>query len=70
MFESFVIGPVTGANGLIRQCVECRAASADPSFKCSGFGPGCIAATGRSSLGKIPAAAVHYWQFTSQATPV
>lgn len=47
MFESFVIGPVMGANGLIRKCVECRAASADYRFKCSGFGPGCIAATGR-----------------------
>ena len=41
MFESFVIGPVMGANGFIRKCVECRAA--DLSFKCSGFGPGCIA---------------------------
>lgn len=57
MFESFVIGPVTGANGLIRQCVECRATSADASFQCVGFGPGCLAATRRSSREEIPAAA-------------
>jgi hypothetical protein len=44
MFESFVIGPIAGDRlGIVRQCIDCRAAAAPGVPSCHGFGPGCLA---------------------------
>ena len=43
MFESFVIGPIAGNRlGIVRQCIDCRAAARSEARSCSGFGPGCL----------------------------
>jgi hypothetical protein len=43
MFESFVIGPIAGDRlGIVRQCIDCRAAAGPNARPCPGFGPGCL----------------------------
>ena len=42
MFETFVVGPIYTRLGLVRQCLECRAAAGRDASPCLGFGPGCL----------------------------
>lgn len=48
MFETLVIGVLPGRSlGLVRQCIECRAAAGPQASPCPGFGPGCLATPNR-----------------------
>jgi hypothetical protein len=55
MFEFFVIGPIAGNRlGIVRQCIDCRAAAGSKARPCPGFGPGCLSCpqpAGAGSLG-------------------
>ena len=42
MFKYAVIGPAGTGNGIIRQCIDCRALAGPDSRACNGFGPGCL----------------------------
>ena len=43
MFEFAVIGSIAGSRlGVVRQCIECRAAAGIDAPACPGFGPGCL----------------------------
>ena len=43
MFEFAVIGSFAGNRlGVVRQCIECRAAAGVGAPACPGFGPGCL----------------------------
>ena len=44
MFQVAVLGPAFADRlGIVRQCVECRAALGADARPCPGFGPGCLA---------------------------
>ena len=44
MFEIFVVGPVAtaGGLGLMRRCMDCRAARGADADECTGLGDGCL----------------------------
>jgi hypothetical protein len=43
MFQIAVIGPQFADRlGIVRQCIECRAAQGADAPPCPGFGPGCL----------------------------
>lgn len=45
MFQIAVIGPQFADRlGIVRQCIECRAAQGVDAPPCTGFGPGCLLA--------------------------
>lgn len=49
MFETFVIGPIpTQRLGIVKQCIECRAAAGLNADPCPGFGPGCLVTPSRA----------------------
>jgi hypothetical protein len=44
MFRIAVLGPLAADRlGVVRQCIECRAAQGPDAPACPGFGPGCLA---------------------------
>lgn len=46
MWHNVIIGMLPGQRlGLVRQCIECRAAAGIDATPCPGFGPGCLGAT-------------------------
>lgn len=55
MFEIAVIGPFAPRMGVVRQCIECRAAAGPEAPGCPGFGPGCIAPPSKQMQELIPA---------------
>ena len=43
MFQIAVLGPFFADRlGIVRQCIECRAAAGVNARPCPGFGPGCL----------------------------
>ena len=45
MFQIAVTGPLFADRlGVVRQCIECRAALGATAPACQGFGPGCLVA--------------------------
>jgi hypothetical protein len=43
MFQIAVLGPLAADRlGIVRQCIECRAALGPDAAPCPGFGPGCL----------------------------
>jgi hypothetical protein len=43
MFQIAVLGPLAADRlGIVRQCIECRAALGPDAPPCPGFGPGCL----------------------------
>ena len=48
MFKNAVIGPAVAGNGIIRQCIDCRALAGPDSRACNGFGPGCLGIASRA----------------------
>ncbi len=51
MFEFAVIGPFAASRlGIVRQCIDCRAAAGLDAPACAGFGPGCLVTPNRDRL--------------------
>jgi hypothetical protein len=56
MFEIAVIGPLPSDRlGVVRQCIECRAAAGPDAPSCTGFGPGCLATPRPAPIDRGPA---------------
>ena len=58
MFQVAVLGPLFAERlGVVRQCIECRAALGVNAPPCAGFGPGCLATPLAAALDSGQAAA-------------